>query len=417
MTSDRINALRQALDLSPDNHPLRLMLAEAFQEAGQTEEALQQYEVLLHTNQIPRDLLLTVGALALQSGALPLVQLCLEAARRAGVIEGVSNLQARLDEKMAEQGAVRLTIPRKNEQAPAANTYLEEREKVTFADIGGLDEVKKVIHRMIILPQQRSELYQRYGRQAGGGVMLYGPPGCGKTMLARATAGECNLPFFNVRIEEILDPMFGVSERNLHEIFEVARANAPCVVFFDELDALAFARRKHQGFSARSLVDQMLQELDSIGSENRQVLFLGATNAPWDVDDALLRPGRFDRRIFVPPPDEDARQHILKLMLATVPSSGIDLKRTAKATPLFSGADLRALVDHAVDLVIDEALESNSQPPLTMRHLDQSRADVRPTTLDWLARARNYVEFANQDDRYKEVATFLKSREARAWKE
>jgi SpoVK/Ycf46/Vps4 family AAA+-type ATPase len=202
---------------------------------------------------------------------------------------------------------------------------------------------------------------------------------------------------------------------NLHLAFEQARLERPCVLFLDELDAIAYARRKHSGSMGRALVDQMLQEMDAIGAENDEVLILAATNAPWDLDDALMRPGRFDRRIFVPPPDEKARQQILKLMLADLPVEKVDEKGLAKKTGLFSGADLRVMVDQAVDLVIDEALESGSEPPLRGYHLEKALVDLRPTTLDWLDRAQNYVEFANQDKRYDEVAGFLRSREVRNW--
>jgi SpoVK/Ycf46/Vps4 family AAA+-type ATPase len=237
---------------------------------------------------------------------------------------------------------------------------------------------------MVILPLSRPELYQKYGRKSGGGVMLYGPPGCGKTLLARATAGECGLPFVNVRIEDVMDPYLGVSERNLHAAFERARANAPCVLFLDELDALAFARHKHGGSEARRLVDVLLQELDAIGSENDGLLVLAATNAPWDVDEAMLRPGRFDRVIFVPPPDEPARADILSVLVKDVPADGLDLKALAGQTPMFSGADLT------------DAL-----------------ATVKPSTLDWLHRVRSYIEFANQSERYDDVAAYLKSRDVR----
>ena len=277
--------------------------------------------------------------------------------------------------------------------------------------------MKKTIQRTIILPFQRHDLYEKYKRGAGGGVLLFGPPGCGKTLLARATAGECGLPFSNVRIEEILDPYFGVSESNLHDAFVQARRFAPCVLFLDELDAIAFARRKHSGSVGRPLVDQLLQELDAIGADNENILVLAATNAPWDVDEAMKRPGRFDRVVFVPPPDPPARERILGLHVAGRPAEDVDVARLAKKTPLFSGADIRALVERAVDLVIDDALEHGEERPLTTADLERALAGMRPSTLEWLATARNYVEFANQGGRYDEVAAFLVSREARGWKD
>lgn len=210
-----------------------------------------------------------------------------------------------------------------------------------------------------------------------------------------------------------MDPYLGVSERNLHEAFERARANAPCVLFLDELDALAFARHKHGGSEARRLVDVLLQELDAIGSENEGLLVLAATNAPWDVDEAMLRPGRFDRVIFVPPPDEPARADILSVLVKEVPADGLDLKALAGQTPMFSGADLRALIERGVDRVIDEALAGGGEPPLAMRHLTEALPTVKPSTLDWLHRVRSYIEFANQSERYDDVAAYLKSRDVR----
>ena len=423
MSSDRIAALEQALEITADNHPLRLLLAEMLQGAGRAEDAVRHYEVLLDAGHLPRESLLAAAGLSLDAGRLQTAGRCLEAARKAGIVEGVAAAQARLDQELGQKGVLRLVrgggraaAVHGAEAAPARHA-LKEEPRATFADIGGLDDVKKAVHRAIILPLQRPELYAKYGRKAGGGILLYGPPGCGKTLLARATAGECGLPFYNVRIEDILDPYVGVSERNLHEAFEEARAHAPCVLFLDELDALAFARRKHHGSATRALVDQLLQELDSIGSENKGLLVLGATNAPWDVDDALKRPGRFDRLVFVPPPDEEARRRILEITLHGRPTERVDLKKLARATALWSGADLRALVDQAFDRVIEEALDTGGEPPLRMDHVEPVLGAQRPTTLEWLARARNYVEFANQSEQYKDVALFLKSREAKAWKD
>lgn len=417
---EKINALRQAVELSPDNHTLRLLLAEALQSADRKEEALTEYETLLQQGQLPRQNLMGVGLLAIAANQFPMVQSCLNAMRYAGLVEEVSQLQAKLEEAYAQQGFVKMVLPQATASPAAPETVppptLEAEARVTFADIGGLEEVKKVIHRMIILPFLRPELYQAYGRKGGGGVLMYGPPGCGKTMLARATAGECGLPMYNVRIEEVLDPYLGVSERRLHHVFEQARLNAPCVLFIDEVDALAYARKKHTSSTTRTLVDQLLQELDAIGANNQNLLILAATNAPWDVDDALLRPGRFDRRVFVPPPDEPARVGIVQGLLKGRPVQGVEAATVARGTPLFSGADLRALVESATDLAIEDALNSGTTVPLTTRHVDRARQSLRPTTLDWLSRAENYIEFANQDKRYDEVAGYLKSAEVKRYK-
>lgn len=410
MTNDRISALRKAVEASPDDVLLRLVLAETLVAAGETEPALDQYVVLLDQHGLPDDQLIVVGELAAANGRLALLRSCLEAARQAGVVEGTGRLQQLVDELIASRSGVKVRIGPEDEAVFDSDA---PKETTTFDQVGGMEEIKRVIHRMVILPLSRPELYQKYGRKSGGGVMLYGPPGCGKTLLARATAGECGLPFVNIRIEDVMDPYLGVSERNLHAAFESARAKSPCVLFLDELDALAFARHKHGGSESRRLVDVLLQELDAIGSDNEGLLVLAATNAPWDVDEAMLRPGRFDRVIFVPPPDEPARVDILSVLVGDVPTADLDLKTLAAQTAMFSGADLRALIERGVDKVIDEALATGGEPPLSMQHLASALPTVKPSTLDWLHRVRSYIEFANQSERYDDVADYLRSKEIR----
>jgi AAA+ superfamily predicted ATPase len=415
--SDRIRALLDAVALSPGSAPLRLMLAELLRAEGRADEAAAQLDELVAHGPLAGADALQGSRLALELGKLDRALELLEAAKRAGVVEGVAEVEKRAPDALAARGVSRLRlVPRGGETTAPAPVPVGEAADVTFADVGGLDEVKKTIHRRIVLPFRRPELYATYGRKAGGGVLTFGPPGCGKTLLARATAGECGVPFVNVRMEDVLDPYFGQSERNLHAAFESARAQAPCVLFLDELDAIAYSRRKHRGAAGRPLVDQLLQELDAIGADNKNLLVLGATNALWDVDDALMRPGRFDRLVFVPPPDLEARRQILAVILAGKPQQGIDLGALAAETPLWSGADLRAMVERAVDAVIEEALDTGVEAPLSMAHLRSALGATRPSTLEWLQRARSYVEFSNQSGLYEEVAAFLRSKEVKAAK-
>jgi AAA+ superfamily predicted ATPase len=406
--SERVDALRAALEAAPGDSVLRVMLAEALAAEGRRAEALEEYELVSGTGDLGGPAALAAAELALDLGRFETAGRLLDVALEAGEIEGAAELQRRLGGR-AGSGGLEDPCPGEETTLP----QLDDHERIDFAAVGGLDDVKKAVTRLIILPYQRPELYITYGRGSGGGVLMYGPPGCGKTMVARATAGECGLPFVNVRIERVLDPHFGVSEQNLHAAFEDARSSAPCVLFLDELDAIGFARRKHVGSAGRPLVDQLLQELDAIGSDNRDVLVLAATNAPWDVDEALKRPGRFDRMLFVPPPDEPARLRILESLLEDRPVADLDLARLARDTPLCSGADLRAVVERAVDDVIEEAIETGGAPPLTMRHLERARKAVRPSTVEWLTTARNYVEFANEGGRFDDVRAFLRSPEGR----
>lgn len=238
---------------------------------------------------------------------------------------------------------------------------------------------------------------------------MYGPPGCGKTLLARATAGECGARFYNVDVTDVLDMYIGESERKLHAIFEQARRTAPAVLFFDEIEALGGKRQHAREATSAKLVSQFLTELDGFAQKNEGVLILGATNVPWAVDPAFRRSGRFDRVLFVPPPDLAARRTILERLLAERPGSeDIDAKEVAKRTSSFSGADLRNIVDSAADEAIEQSIERGLEVPISMAHIGAALQQVRPTTLEWLTTARNHARYANQGGQYDAVLDFLK---------
>src|SRR5262249_24696867 len=259
---------------------------------------------------------------------------------------------------------------------------------------------------------QHPELYAAYGKSAGGGVLLYGPPGCGKTHVARATAGELGSSFLWVGLEDVLSMWFGESEQNLHELFEQARRSSPCVVFFDEVDALGARRSDLRSSPGRQLINQFLAELDGVSAENEGILFLAATNAPWHVDDAFRRPGRFDRVVFVPPPDRGARREILRIHLVGRLQEPLDLERIAARTEGFSGADLQSLVDVAVEAKLAESMADGVPRPLTTGDLEAALRKRKATTAEWFETARNYAIHANQAGSYDAVLEYLGRRGA-----
>jgi SpoVK/Ycf46/Vps4 family AAA+-type ATPase len=273
-----------------------------------------------------------------------------------------------------------------------------------------MQKVKEEISIKIIQPLTNPDLYKAFGKKTGGGILLYGPPGCGKTFIAKATAGEINAKFINIGLHDILDMWIGNSEKNLHEIFELARRNKPCVLFFDEVDAMGASRSEVKQSAMRHVINQFLAELDGVESNNEGVLILAATNAPWSVDAAFRRPGRFDRIVFVEPPDELARQDIIRSQLEGKPLGEIDLLKIATGTSGFSGADIKAIIDIATEEKLRESMLAGAIQPLTTKDLLNALKKHRSSTLEWFASARNYALYANESGLYDDILKYLKIR-------
>jgi SpoVK/Ycf46/Vps4 family AAA+-type ATPase len=292
---------------------------------------------------------------------------------------------------------------------PADDALVEiERPAITFEDVGGMETVKDEVRMRIIHPLNHPELYKAYGKPIGGGVLMYGPPGCGKTYLARATAGQIHAGFMAVGINDVLDMWIGNSERNLHELFERARRGRPCVLFFDEVDALAASRADMRSSAGRHLINQFLAELDGVQAANQGVLILAATNAPWHLDAAFRRPGRFDRILFVPPPDAPARAAILRILCRGKPVEPIDFDHVARKTDGFSGADLKAAVDAAIESKLRQAMRDGVTHPIGARDLLRAADGIKPSTREWFATARNYALYSNQSGVYDDILKYLK---------
>lgn len=418
---------KRALALSPDLLPARLGLATAFFHLGKPGAALVVVEDLTRHAEAPAAACLLHARLALKAGEPRLAARLYHRARSANPPASDASLEEELAPHLpaptpavrpAAAEAVEETSAREAEDDaraglpagdwPASTEGEVERPSVRFDDVGGMDRVKEEIRMKIILPLKQPDLFKAYGKQAGGGILLYGPPGCGKTFLARATAGEVSAGFLAVGINDVLDMWIGQSERNLHALFEQARAHRPCVLFFDEVDALGANRTDMAKSGGRHLINQFLSELDGVQTSNEGVLILAATNAPWHLDNAFRRPGRFDRILFVPPPDGPARAAIVRLLLRGKPGDGVDADAVARKTEGFSGADLKAVVDLAVDACLREAMRSGKVRAVTTRDLLDAVKQHRPTTQDWFETARNYALYANQSGLYDEVLAHLK---------
>ena len=286
--------------------------------------------------------------------------------------------------------------------------YFMEKPKIKFSDVGGMQRVKNEISLKIIQPLKNPELYKAFGKKIKDGILLYNPPNYGKTFIAKAAAGEIDARFINIGLHDILDMWIGNSEKNLHEIFELARQNTPCVLFFDEVDAMGASCSDLKQSVMWYVINQFLAEMDGVGADNEGVLILAATNAPWSVDAAFRRPGRFDRVIFVEPPDEKSREEILKSTLQGKPVGDIDIKKVAQATPEYSGADINALVDIATEEKLLASMEAGSIQPINTKDLIKAIKQHRPTTAEWFATARNYALYANESGLYDDILKYMK---------
>ncbi len=456
--SSKLDALRAALTVSPDNPPLLLLYAQGcldewllddarsvFEKilardpahadaqvgiarvlhiAGKTSEAAVRLESLLGRNPRHTAALVLLARLELIDGnrnsarthyesALKIDPTVKDAALEnelypGGVRPESSNDQPR---RMAVGSGGELgeapDEDAEDDDNPFDGVAEIEKPKLNFAHVGGMDAVKDEIRRKIIFPLQNPEIFKAYGKKLGGGVLLYGPPGCGKTLLARATAGEIQAAFISIGIHQILDMWIGNSEKRMHELFESARRHAPAVLFFDEVDALAADRNDLRGSAGRTLINQFLAELDGNVGDNDGLLILGATNAPWHLDPAFRRPGRFDRILFVPPPDEPARQSVVEVMAKDKPVASLDAAKVAAKTKDFSGADLKAVFDITIERLMERAMKDGRVVPISTNELIESAKQVKPSTRAWFESAKNYALYANQGGFYDDVLDYL----------
>jgi SpoVK/Ycf46/Vps4 family AAA+-type ATPase len=291
-----------------------------------------------------------------------------------------------------------------------ARAYDAEAAGLTLADVAGLTEVKQRLEAAFLAPMRNPELRKLYGKSLRGGLLLYGPPGCGKTFIARAVAGELGARFITVSFADLIDMFVGRSERNIHELFEVARRNAPCVLFLDEVDAIGQKRSQLRNTPMRSAVNQLLLELDDVASDNTGVFLLAATNHPWDVDSALRRPGRFDRTLLVLPPDPAAREGVFRYHLRERPVAGIDLSKLSRLTDGYSGADIAHVCETAAERALLDSVTRGEPRLIGQADLEAAVSEVRPSLGTWFDTARNVALFANEGGAYDDLVAYLRKR-------
>ncbi|HEY2122744.1 MAG TPA: ATP-binding protein [Chthoniobacterales bacterium] len=446
--SSRLDSLREALSVSPKNVPLLLLIGEACIDELSFDEAREAFDRVLENEPGNTQGKLGIAQVLYLSGSTSEAVVRAEALTKAdpgfaeawillsrlAVAEGDRDLAARyyqkalkLNPSLSDAGMER-DLPAK-QMAPAAepatdapydtesvtwesdneNDNLPDMKKpdASFEDVGGMEDIKEEIRMKIIYPLQNRALFKAYGKKLGGGVLLYGPPGCGKTLISKAAAGEIQANFISVGVHQILDLYIGNSEKNLHQAFQLARDHAPAILFFDEVDALAADRKDFRESAIRTVINQFLAEMDGNIGSNEGILILGATNAPWHLDPAFRRPGRFDRIIFVPPPDEPARESIVEILARDKPVKRLDVKAIAKRTKDFSGADLKSLFDLATERALSRAMREGRLVPLATEDLIQVAKSMNPSTRAWLENAKNYALYANQAGFYDDVLTFL----------
>ena len=401
---------KDALRLAPGDLNLKIGLADSFCEQQKTSMGLVIIEEIINLNAPPPKSWLLYAKLLLQNKNAGEAKDAYEKAilinsdLKDSFLESEINLQL---QKHSSSEPEKIKLGGNFEEDESEKSVEIERPKITFEEVGGMEKVKEEIKMKIIHPLEHPEIYKAYGKKIGGGILMYGPPGCGKTYLAKATAGQVKANFIPVGISDILDLYHGQSERNLHAIFEKARRLKPCVLFFDEADALGANRTDMRQSVGRHLINQFLAELDGVEYSNDGVLILAATNAPWHLDPAFRRPGRFDRIVFVPPPDEAARASILRIKLKNKPIENPDYEKIAKRTEGFSGADLEAVIDVAIEQKLEEAMKKGIPQPLTTNDLLQAAKRQKATTKEWFNTAKNYALFANDAGLYDDILSFL----------
>lgn len=322
------------------------------------------------------------------------------------------------DAASASVGADEPVAPDERLTGPVANDDREnetavwdvERPTVTLAHVAGMDEVKQHLEASFLAPMRNPELARMFGKQPRGALLMYGPPGCGKTFIARAIAGELGANFVHATVADLFGELVSQTTGSIRSLFETARSSRPCVIFLDEFDAIG-GRRTSGGSNStgwRAIASQLLEEFDGVDAANDGVYVLAATNRPWDIDPALRRPGRLDRTVLILPPDLAAREAILRLGLRDKPAASVDVTDVARRTEEYSGADLSYIVESAVEAAFMDSLRDGVPRMIGTMDLERAAARSTPSTRAWFEQIKPVLEYGVDDGTFAQLTAYLK---------
>jgi SpoVK/Ycf46/Vps4 family AAA+-type ATPase len=378
--------LRAAVEAVPDNLALRLHVAAVLLEAERPAESLEHSSAVL----------------ALEPGLREAVEL---AGRATAALPEAS---------LSAPAAYPTAAPEPQHRGATVDQWVlgeVEEPRTTLADVAGMPAIRRWLSTAFLTSLRDPKMRRLFGRSLRGGLLMYGPPGCGKTFLARALAGELEAGFLGIDLAHVVDMWLGYSRRSIHEIFETARAAAPCLLYLDQLDAIGPRRAGRRHSIGRGVVDQLVAELYSASEEHEGVFVVAATEHPWDVDSLLRQPGRLDHRLLVLPPDLQAREAIIRSVLAGRPlAEDLDLAGLAARTDKYSAADLAQLCESAAAAALEASLVSNSSRPIAMADFTRGLHEIRPSTPPWFELARDYARFAAEPGSYDDLVSYLRAR-------
>jgi len=316
------------------------------------------------------------------------------------LLEQSENNPAREEECIAL--ANKLYVKAKELKKTKVQILTSKNNLIKFDDIGGLDSLKEDIHFKIIEPLENPELFKHYKKSIGGGILVYGPPGCGKSLIARATANEVKSTFIHVKCSDLKSKYVGETEQNIAELFNTAREKQPCIIFFDEFEALGGDRTSGQPHE-KSAVAQLLTEIDGMDSKDQQILLLAATNEPWSIDSALRREGRFGKTIYIPRPDFNARKQIIRIEMTNRPIDELELNKLGELTEGLSGADIKAVCEAATDIPLRESMITKKRRKINMKDMLAGIDSTQSVMTQWFQKAREQIVMHNLEDSFKEI--------------